>query len=205
MSTTFEVHPTTVYIPSIQDIIALATKNIEQFYRFYELPQSRKLSFEFQDINHTVLDATEDSPLINSEESSLWFYYEELNGGTDAHFRQVDDLDIDCWNNEILTRKQSQKRAAEIKQSLEMGHYWIFRRSAGQSAEINLAYGYLASSLAELTNGLIYSNDSAWDYECFPCSSAEFNSFYFKPEMTNAINYKEWSSQCIESIRKRVS
>lgn len=75
----------------------------------------------------------------------------------------------------------------------------------GQPALINLAYGYLAATLAELTNGFIFSDDSAWDYEQFPCRPSEFFDFYFVPEKAISSNCLEWSERCIGLLREEIS
>lgn len=69
-----------------------------------------------------------------------------------------------------------------IRTSMEIGYYWSFRRSAGQPGIINLSYGLIAASLAKITDGFIYTDDGAWDYNCFPASADDFLSWYFKPE-----------------------
>ncbi|MEK4356425.1 hypothetical protein NYE48_05090 [Paenibacillus sp. FSL M7-1455] len=66
----------------------------------------------------------------------------------------------------------------------------------------NLAYGILASALAEITQGIIFSDDNAWEYSKFPCLPNEFNTFYFNPEMTTDNQHKEWAIKNIEWIFK---
>ncbi len=203
MSTTFEVYPTIDVIPSFRDVIALATERLEQFYNSYELLFTTNLSFDLCNKQHKSRETAEDFQLINDKESYIWFYIEGLNGGTAAYFKMVNDIDIDCWNEEIRLREPSRRWAKELQKSLKMGHYWMFRRSMGQPAEINLSYGYLASAIAELTNGLIFSDDSAWDYERFPCTPSEFYNFYFKPEQAISDDNKQWASKCIKKIRSK--
>jgi|SRR5262245_39087394 len=87
-----------------------------------------------------------------------------------------------------------------INECLANGHHWSFRRSAGQPAIINVAYGMIAGSLAELTEGFIYSDDSAWDYERFPATAQEFFSWYFRPDKAIKAEYAEWAARCIKWI-----
>jgi hypothetical protein len=74
----------------------------------------------------------------------------------------------------------------------------------GQPAVINLAYGLIAGSLAEITNGIVHSIDSAWDYEHLPALPADFLSSYFRPEKTaNASpEYRAWAYRCLGLIAK---
>ena len=80
------------------------------------------------------------------------------------------------------------------------GHHWSFRRSAGQPAIINVAYGMIAGSLAELTEGFIYSGDSAWDHERFPATTQEFFSWYFRPDKAIKAEHAELAARCIKWI-----
>lgn len=70
----------------------------------------------------------------------------------------------------------------------------------GQPAIINFSYGILAAALAELTDGLVFSDDSAWDYERFPATSHEVYDWYFRPEAAIDQGRAEWARRCLDSI-----
>lgn len=67
-------------------------------------------------------------------------------------------------------------------------------------AIISFAYGIIAASLAELTDGIIYSEDSAWDYDRFPAVAADFYEWYFDPELTPDPDRAEWARGCFVAI-----
>jgi hypothetical protein len=63
---------------------------------------------------------------------------------------------------------------------------------------INIAYGIIAASLAQLTKGFLHSEDSAWDSRLLPAWPEEFLRSYFRPGATDYHN--EWVLQCIEDL-----
>ena len=48
----------------------------------------------------------------------------------------------------------------------------------GQPSIVSLYYGYLAIGIAILTDGLIYSDDGAWDYSRLPILGEDFKTEY---------------------------
>ena len=205
MSTTFDVFPHKAKLPSFGELIEQAMPRIRQYLGRHGVGHCPPLSFDVRDNDHKSQGYTQNSPLRWSEEHYAWFFFDGLPGGTDAYWLPVDDLMLECWTYEKTERQRSKQMAAYIDECLATGYRWYFRRSAGQPALINLAYGYLAASLAELTDGLIFSDDSAWDYERFPCRASEFFDFYFEPDKAIGLNYREWSERCLEWLREEIS
>lgn len=201
ISTSFEIYPTINRIPTFGEILDIANVKLKGFLNNINV---------FDDIKLSVLLHTKDGKLTSSsiidknfkldENSYAWFYVEGIPGGTDAYFRVNDDLHIDSLNEEIKSNENMQKYSKKINKSFEVGYYWYFRRSVGQPGIISLSYGILAASLCMLTDGLIYTDDGAWDYSLFPTTAEDFFSWYFKPELSNNSDDKKWAEQCIKSI-----
>ncbi|GFN34084.1 hypothetical protein [Paenibacillus xylaniclasticus] len=125
-----------------------------------------------------------------------WFYVvpSEDGGGTDAYYKFVDDLTVDIWDD----YGKYGDTYADVRRSLAIGHYWIFRRSMGQPAIINLAFGVLASALAELTEGYLFSDDGAWQGR--PIRSYDFDPLYFNPDNADRLDKASWYENCLISI-----
>lgn len=205
MSTTFDVFPHKAKLPRFGELIDLTMPRIRQYLGRHGISACPSLCFDVRDNNHTSQGYTQTSPLRWNEEHYAWFYFEGLSGGTDAYWVPINDLMLECWMHEKSERERSKQMAAYIDECLSIGHRWYFRRSAGQPALINLAYGYLAASLAELTDGFMFSDDSAWDYERFPCRPSDFLEFYFEPEKAVEFKYREWSERCLRWMREETS
>jgi hypothetical protein len=200
MSTTFEVFPHHRHLPTFGALIEHVMPRLQECFHRHGLPACPQLRFDVRDKDDRGLGYTEDSLLHWPERHYAWFFFDGIAGGTDAYSFRTDHLTRERWEHEIAERQRSQQMATHIAECLDVGHWWYFRRSAGQPAVINLAYGYLAASLADLTDGVIFSDDSAWDYERFPCRAADFFTFYFEPDMAIGPNYREWSQRCLKSI-----
>lgn len=52
----------------------------------------------------------------------------------------------------------------------------------GQPAIVSLYYGYLIIVIAILIDGIIYSNDGAWDYSKLPIEGIVFKTEYLNIE-----------------------
>jgi hypothetical protein len=63
----------------------------------------------------------------------------------------------------------------------------------------------IAASLAEITDGYVYSDDGAWDYKCFPAMAGDFFGWYFKTESAEKSEDKVWVQDCIKSIYEELS
>jgi hypothetical protein len=204
MSTTFEVYPHSKALPQFGQLLATAEPRLHAYFERYRLGVCPRLLVEVRDgKTHEVRAFTPASPLTWSEKDYAWFYFPEVVGGTDVSVYSVDDNSTrEHWEEEIRTRERPRTMSGYIAECLSAGHYWTFRRSVGQPAIINVAYGFIAAALAELTEGIIYSGDCAWDYERFPCRAQEFYEFYFQPEHALEAMNKEWAEDCIQRIRQ---
>lgn len=206
MSTSFDVLPHKAEVPSFGDVIAQATPRIKQYLARHGIERCPPLRFGgVWKKSEEIQGYTQDSPMRWSEKHTVWFYFDGLDGGTDVHWLPVDELCIEDWADEKAYRQRSTLLARYIDECLGIGFYWYFRRSAGQPALINLAYGYLAAVLAELTDGLIYSSDSAWDYERFPCRAEEFYDFYFEPELALNAELRQWTARRLVRLREEIN
>lgn len=194
MSTTFEVYPKTTYIPQITEVLTLANQKLQAFLNPLELNITPIIVAR---IGETRIDSLSESSLSTRWEVEYsWFYVtpNEHGGGSDAYFVDVNELVIESWEE----YEDFGYSYAEVLKSLSVGYYWSFRRSAGQPAIINLAYGFLAAALAELTGGYIFSDDGAWPGP--PIRAAEFEAQYFKPELANSYGDASWYIHCLTSL-----
>lgn len=205
MSTTFDVFPHKAKLPSFGDLVERTKPRISQYLDRHGIRHCPPLCFDVKDNDHTSQGYIQSSQLRWGEKHYAWFYFEGLPGGTDAYWLPINDLTLECWTDEKAERERSKQMAAYIDECLAIGYQWCFRRSAGQPGLINLAYGYLAATLAELTDGFIFSDDSAWDYECFPCRSSDFFEFYLEPDKAVGSKYREWSERCLVWMREETN
>lgn len=205
MSTTFDVLPGTGVVPTYKEVLKLANFNINYFLSQIGVRKKISLSVDVQNITtHDQKRISFDDFIINEEDNYAWFYIEGIPGGTDCYYHRNITIDREAWEDELRTNLNAQRYHDIINNSLNLGYRWIFRRSAGQPGIIALSYGILAASLANLVDGIIYSDDGAWDYELFPAKSDDFMRWYFNPELTENVECKKFAKDCMSLLQKEL-
>lgn len=201
MSTTFSVLPGNNKVPTFREIIELSNSKLKEFLYDLGIFHDIKLKIQLRKKDESIVkEAVLDDYVVWDNDYYAWFVVDGIPGGTDAYYWHYDDMDLEVWKEEIETNRKASLYADKINRSLEIGYYWSFRRSAGQPGIICLAYGLIAATLCELTDGLIYSSDGAWNYSMFPAEADEFFSKYFKLESMQENEDIKWAKSCIESI-----
>lgn len=207
MSTTINVYPQTLQFPSFREVLVLATTRVDTFLAQHYIRQSFAIELYIKtkegDINQPL---NLDAPAIWSDDCYAWFFVPLIPGGTDGYFWPLDESHRDEWEH-LLLRMQGldEERKKWLQDCLASGYRWNFRRSAGQPAIIHVVYGFIAAAFAELTNGFLYSDDSAWDYQRFPATSAEFYEWYFQPSLALDPKNAAWAEEFIAAIQPELT
>lgn len=198
MSTTFDVFPSTPGLPTFAALLDATLICLHNYLARHGINARPllDLSIKTNDGDNDVTFAKSD-PLKWEDGTYAWFGIEESRGGTDVYFETIDEETNDDWHEDLA--------AAGISQCLTVGHYWSFRRSAGQPAIINLTYGLLAGTLAKLTDGFVWSDDCAWDHQHLPATGTRFLDLYFDPDKTTDKGHKDWANRCIKMIRHELN
>jgi len=203
MSTTFEVYPGIKDTPSFSTVICNTETAVNNYLRSIGVGRDIRLSIEIQSINgHIKKPFQLADKMIWDESVYAWFYIEDIPGGTDAYFYRHSSIDTEFLMEELTANPNFQKYQNTINNNIKLGYYWSFRRSAGQPAIIALCYGLLAASLAKLTEGIIYTDDGAWDYEKFPADPDDFIRRYFRLEYATKPDDIDFVKAGLASIRE---
>jgi hypothetical protein len=206
MSTVFEVFPSVNQVPTFSEVLSRSSRHVNAFLRECGIHTFVKLSAGMRSNNEEsrVLPINLDGPCWWPEDQYAWFHVPGIAGGTDAYANVMHLHDAEDLGQSILTHEISAEKAGEfaelIRRSLQVGKHWGFRRSAGQPAIINIAYGMIAASLAELTEGIIHSIDGAWDHRLLPARPIDFLTWYFRPELMRDPGEREWVERCIKHL-----
>lgn len=140
-----------------------------------------------------------DAAFIWNKDYYCWFTLKGIEGGTDCYLTDFYGGEIaayqlkDDWLEAHPKLNWSEHVDQVVETANQTKQQWCFRRSAGQPAEIALLYGFLASALAELTNGVVDSTDGAWDFSLFPATSEAFDCWYMRPEKTSDSDFQKWA------------
>ena len=204
MSTTFEIYPRVARIPTFNELLIEA--NCALSSRLANIGAAAQLTVEMRKSNGDALVQLDlDSPMTwDVDELYAWFVIPTVAGGTDGYFDRIDDLTRDVWSDYLKMDRLS-PIADTVSKCLATGHYWTFRRSAGQPGIINLSYGLLAGCLAKLTDGFVFSDDSAWVFDLLPMFGDDFLARYLVPGGTENPDAEDWTSRCLQWIPEELS
>lgn len=203
MSTTFNVYPKLSVMPTFSQIIDLSVVRLHEYLSSYKIHSRYSVEVTLRSQEPDIEQPTNiDASAYWSDDLYAWFYIPTVPGGTDAYFWDLKEEDRDEVVEECHVHEMPEARRDLILTCLENNYFWHFRSSAGQPAIMNIAYGFIAASVAEITEGFIYSGDCAWDYERFPAMAKEFYQWYFRPEFAIDHNHKAWAESCLKILAK---
>jgi hypothetical protein len=188
------VYPVITAIPTLVDVLQLANSKLISFLAPYKLIETPVILLKLKE---QIIDSCYTGHELAEWDTNVyaWFFVEPgEGGGTDAYFNKVDKSTIEIWDD----YKTDGSKYNAIRESLSVGYYWSFRRSAGQPFIINLAYGLVASAIAELTDGYLFSDDGAWNGG--PIKSKDFNAEYFVPSLAKTYVNASWYEKCLLRI-----
>lgn len=200
MSTTFEIYPRTNVIPTFAQVVELTTAEFERRLRQLDICHSIRLTSTIRTADESrarIPDSNE--KFVWPNDTYLWFGIRGVDGGTDGYHESTDELTREVWND-YFALPQFARRKDLALECLSVGHYWTFRRSMGQLGVTNLLYGILSGCVAKLTDGLVMSGDSAWEWNKMPYTADEFLDQYFVPERTDDPEYRDWTERCLGGI-----
>ena len=198
MSISFEIFPTTKKIPKCEEV------NEYSINLFNGFIQNENIVY---DIKCKVTEVSLDSKkckkpvfLTSNEEKYTIFNINE-EGEIYVFYDKIEKIDEEFWNEEIKINENARFMEKKIWDSLKTGYSWRVKRTMGQPAVVNLYYGYLAIAIAVLTEGILYSDDGAWDYECFPIEGKSFEKEYLNLDKLNNITLKHSIESCLFSLK----
>ncbi len=195
MALTFQVFPGRSKAPSFANVMRLGSHKFHHYLHSIGVRTRYDVEVQLRTVDSPdpcSLDLC--SPFVWTPDQFVWFGLAGVPGGTDVWSGPLTRLPMDRgelpeWLTDAITDPDVLSTARHWDRD------WLFRRSAGQPALVVVLYGFLASALAQLTNGLIYSDDGAWDFERFPARSVAFDGWYLRPEQALSGDAFGWGSQ----------
>lgn len=193
MSVSFEIFPTKKKALNCNEIIRYSVQLFSEFLKEKNISQGINIiAKEVTDDNEVyinpdflVLEESYHTVFNLNEEGEVYVFYHELT-----------ELDKDFWDKEMQENKNAQFMKEKIDANRKMGYSWSVKRTIGQPAIVSLYYGYLAIAIAILTDGIIYSDDGAWDYSRLPIEGKVFKTEYLNVENIYDVilkdNVKKW-------------
>jgi len=194
LSTTFEVYPGQGGIPTFQQLLTRTTKHFCNQLEAANFPLEPELCFKLVNAFNYDQPVSRCAPLLWQENQYAWFYLRGLTGGIEVNRLRMESVDRENWRETLEFTSQDEEQQDFFGNCLANGHYWSLRMGK-QPAAVGLLHGLLAGSLAELTEGFIWTDDGAWDYDRFPATSQELFACFLRPEMAIGPEFRSLALQ----------
>lgn len=202
MSMSFEIFPTKKKAPSCNDVIEYSVQLFSEFFKKENISQT--ININTREVTYDNKVCTNPISLVLDENCHIVFNVNE-EGEVYVFYHELTDLDKDFWNEEVQGNKNAQLMKEKIDANLEIGCSWSVKRTMGQPAIVSLYYGYLAIAIAILTDGIIYSDDGAWDYSKLPIEGEKFKTEYLNIKNISDVILKENIEKWLSELKGQFS
>ena len=198
MSMSFDIFPTNTYIPKCKELKNLSQEMLKDYFAKENIDIDIFLEFNTKDIV-SGKNINCDSLITNEKEYSSF----SINGIGESliFYRKITDIDKEFWKEEIELNHKANELKEKIETNIKLGYMWNVKRTMNQPAIISIYYGFLAIAIAILTNGILYSDDGAWDYHSFPIGVEQFRMEYLNLYNLQDKNIKEYIKKCLYSLK----
>ena len=198
MSMSFDIFPTNTYIPKYEELKNLSQEMLKDYFAKENIDIDIFLEFNTKDIV-SGKNINCDSLITNETEYSSF----SINGIGESliFYRKITDIDKEFWKEEIELNHKANELKEKIERNIKLGYMWNVKRTMNQPAIINIYYGFLAIAIAILTNGILYTDDGAWDYHSFPIGAEQFRMEYLNLYNLQDKNIKEYIKKCLYSLK----
>lgn len=200
MSTSFEIFPTSNNIPTYEEVINLSKRIMETYFSKQGITYDSNINYEIFNINDNTKDI-ENSPFLCNLNNKYVIFYINEEGYYILYYDLLSELDIEFWNEEFKMNNKAIKYKNDIKRNQQIGYSYEIKRTVGQPPIVHVYYGFLSIAIASLTNGIIFSDDGAWDYSCFPAKAEEFINDYLDLSTLKDKDFRDFIKNCIDTLR----
>ncbi|MDH3348973.1 MAG: hypothetical protein OEM02_12850 [Desulfobulbaceae bacterium] len=199
MSTSFEIFPVANKIPTFDEVNKLLETRLVEFFQRYNIANIHNYSITLLN-NDRVTNKFDPSMHLSMLPDYYCHFYSGPTEGIFLYYMKVDRLTYRIWQDEIEDKLAARRVSQTVYKALKNGYYWKVKRYDNQEPIIDLLFGYVTGVIAELVDGIIHTDDYAWEPDLFPVFSKDFFKFYFIPEVTKDLDCKEWSIKTIVNL-----
>ncbi|HWB63624.1 MAG TPA: hypothetical protein VG603_08960 [Chitinophagales bacterium] len=202
MSATLEIIPTEIDSNvTFGNVIKLAEQTIIEYLSGLGMKMDVHIKVHISDLSEQyTMDIQNDDKFVWKASEFALFTINNIDSGVEAYCERISDT-LAYWENYIADVCGNTINAQQISVIKTNNLKWYFRRAAGKSALVSLAYGHLAAATATLTKGIIHTKND-WDPALFPTRAPEFLDAYFKPEKTAHALSKKIAEKSIHDFRQ---
>lgn len=223
MSSSFYAYPASERIPTYSEILATAARYVDAFLADFGIPRQVELTVELYPNNTSpTIDQIAAGnllpvPILVPADQPAWWPHDHhaifgikgVGGGCMAYAYNEHTASpgsqqvVESHLESLQGRFGDSAISRMVVQNLRIGRKWEFCRYGGPPAIIHLIYGMLAAATAQLTDGFV-DHFNGWDNSRFPALPQDFVRWYFRPEMAEEPDNREWAEQCIRQMKEEL-
>ncbi|WOO36589.1 hypothetical protein R2R35_22810 [Anaerocolumna sp. AGMB13020] len=203
MSKSFEIFPTNQYIPTYNEVINLSKRMFQEYMMTLNIKKDLDVVLEtFRIHDNSIINKIYDKEKINISKEEYAAFCVNEEGFVNLFYHTFSELDEQFWNDEIQYNERAKNYIKDIELYKKLGYSWLIKKNAGQPPVVNLYFGYIGIAIANLTEGVIYSDDGGWEYQCFPVKAKEFKEKYLNISTLQDNELIEYIKNNVEKLRK---
>lgn len=158
------------------------------------------VKFTVNEILDGDLHFTSRNRMVWDKYSEARFSFGDCPGATIASYEIMDADNAAIIREDMDDLEYPEDIRRILERVMNSGYYWSFRRNREKAMDNALTYGFLAASLAELTEGVVVSWDYAWDKAATPIYPECIYTLYFRPELCEDPIEASWFKRCLDYL-----
>ncbi len=206
MSTTIEIIPVETVSITFGNVLETVQKKINTFLSTLNVkPITIAIKIHDENENYQLSPNLEDQFSWKQNEF-IWWTISGTEGGiqvyTDSLKDELIDPDNPWWvfDEMIMNNNSIDDIETLIDKAKQFDTCWYVNRNFGMSAIFYALQGVISATLAELTSGIIWNEDEAWEFDRFPSTSKSFENWYLQEKHATTEEFKTLAKECIEEI-----
>jgi len=184
MSASIDIFPVEILDFTFDQVIKLSQHNLDAFLDSIDVHKQVKLKAKLYDKKGTLKPfSLDDRFQWDVEDETLMFSLENVYGVLEAYNEPIKEPGCPnpWWPLDVIIQPQNPIEDVEskVEKIKRLNWYWYIRCQWSNPSIMYLTCGMIAAAIAELSSGLIYTDD-AWDPRHFPATYTEFLDFYYR-------------------------
>jgi len=203
MSTTIDIFPVATLDITFGQVLELSQKNVNAFLKSIGINKKvvlevnlygnygKKIDFQMTDKFAWKDEYDEDE----EKKEYVMFSIKGIVAVAETYLETIyQDGCMDPWwqlEEIIKTDKNIKELDVKVDKIKKLNKKWYVRCQWSNPTIMYISCGLISAAIAELTSGILYSYDGAWEIDAFPADSKEFLDFYYRKEKAKSSEYYE--------------
>lgn len=210
MSTTIDIFPVATLDITFDQVLELSQKNIDAFLKSIGINKDVVLEVNLYRNQGEKIDFKLSDKFIWNDECDEYvlFTIKGILAIAEVYIETIyqDGCPDPWWQLEEIIKTDKDIKDLDIKvdQIKKRNKKWYVRCQWSNPTIMYVSYGLIGAAIAELTSGILYSYDGAWEIDAFPADSKEFLDFYYRKEKAKSSEYYERALHSYDAIKEEL-